>query len=86
MQYTLLGNTGLTVSRLAFGAMTFTAGNRSLGAVSKVGTELAGQLVERALIAELDAATPLPPVYPNFFTDGIAVDPPLAQALSQVNR
>lgn len=39
-----------------------------------------------AQIAELDAATPLPPVYPNFFTDGIAVDPPLAQALSQVNR
>ena len=28
MQYALLGNTGLTVSRLAFGAMTFTAGNK----------------------------------------------------------
>jgi aryl-alcohol dehydrogenase-like predicted oxidoreductase len=54
MQYTLLGNTGLTVSRLAFGAMTFTAGNKSLGAVSKVGAELAGQLVERALEAGIN--------------------------------
>jgi aryl-alcohol dehydrogenase-like predicted oxidoreductase len=26
MKYALLGNTGLIVSRLAFGAMTFTAG------------------------------------------------------------
>ena len=54
MQYTLLGSTGLTVSRLAFGAMTFTAGNKTLGAVSKVGAELAGQLVERALEAGIN--------------------------------
>lgn len=33
MQYALLGQTGLLVSRLAFGAMTFTAGNRDIGAV-----------------------------------------------------
>ena len=49
MQYTLLGNTGLTVSRLAFGAMTFTAGNKDLGAIYKVGADLAGGLVGRAL-------------------------------------
>ena len=49
MQYTLLGNTGLTVSRLAFGAMTFTAGNKDLGAIYKVGADLAGELVGRAL-------------------------------------
>lgn len=54
MQYTLLGNTGLTVSRLAFGAMTFTAGNRDFGAVSKVGAELAGELVGRALEAGIN--------------------------------
>jgi aryl-alcohol dehydrogenase-like predicted oxidoreductase len=54
MQYTVLGNTGLTVSRLAFGAMTFTAGNRSLGAVYKVGAELAGELVGRALQAGIN--------------------------------
>jgi aryl-alcohol dehydrogenase-like predicted oxidoreductase len=54
MQYTLLGNTGLTVSRLAFGAMTFTAGNRDLGAVYKVGAELAGELVGRALEAGIN--------------------------------
>ncbi len=49
MQYTLLGNTGLTVSRLAFGAMTFTAGNKDLGAIYKVGADLATELVGRAL-------------------------------------
>ncbi|HEY7887365.1 MAG TPA: aldo/keto reductase [Steroidobacteraceae bacterium] len=49
MQYTLLGNTGLTVSRLAFGAMTFTAGNKDVGAVYKVGADLAGELVGHAL-------------------------------------
>ena len=49
MQYTLLGNTGLTVSRLAFGAMTFTAGNKDMGAIYKVGASLAGELVGRAL-------------------------------------
>jgi aryl-alcohol dehydrogenase-like predicted oxidoreductase len=54
MQYALLGNTGLTVSRLAFGAMTFTAGNRDLGAVYKVGADLAGQLVGRALEAGIN--------------------------------
>jgi aryl-alcohol dehydrogenase-like predicted oxidoreductase len=54
MQYTLLGNTGLTVSRLAFGAMTFTAGNRDLGAIYKVGADLAGELVGRALEAGIN--------------------------------
>jgi aryl-alcohol dehydrogenase-like predicted oxidoreductase len=54
MQYTLLGNTGLTVSRLAFGAMTFTAGNKSIGAVYKVGADLAGPLVGRALEAGIN--------------------------------
>lgn len=54
MQYALLGNTGLTVSRLAFGAMTFTAGNKDLGAVYKVGADLAGELVGRALEAGIN--------------------------------
>jgi aryl-alcohol dehydrogenase-like predicted oxidoreductase len=54
MQYALLGNTGLTVSRLAFGAMTFTAGNKALGSVYKVGAELAGELVGRALDAGIN--------------------------------
>jgi hypothetical protein len=34
-----------------------------------------------AQIAELDAATAPAPVYPNFFTDTIAVDRPLVEAL-----
>jgi len=54
MQYTLLGNTGLTVSRLAFGAMTFTAGNKDIGAIYKVGADLAGELVGRALAAGIN--------------------------------
>jgi aryl-alcohol dehydrogenase-like predicted oxidoreductase len=54
MQYALLGNTGLTVSRLAFGAMTFTAGNKAMGAIYKVGADLAGELVGRALDAGIN--------------------------------
>ena len=51
MKYTLLGNTGLIVSRLAFGAMTFSAGNKDIGSVYKVGGKLADELVGRALDA-----------------------------------
>jgi aryl-alcohol dehydrogenase-like predicted oxidoreductase len=51
MQYTTIGRTGLTVSRLAFGAMTFTQGNRSMASIYKVGADLADQLVGRALDA-----------------------------------
>jgi aryl-alcohol dehydrogenase-like predicted oxidoreductase len=49
MRYAPLGNTGLLVSRLAFGAMTFTAGNQDIASVYKVGAELAAELVGRAL-------------------------------------
>lgn len=51
MQYALLGNTGLVVSRLGFGALTFTRNNRSLPSVYKVGAALADELVGRALDA-----------------------------------
>src|SRR5580658_6400088 len=51
MQYATLGNTGLLVSRLAFGAMTFTAGNRSAETIYKVGAELADELVGTSLDA-----------------------------------
>jgi aryl-alcohol dehydrogenase-like predicted oxidoreductase len=51
MQYALLGQTGLAVSRLAFGAMTFTAANKDIGAVFKVGAKLAEELVGKALDA-----------------------------------
>jgi predicted aldo/keto reductase-like oxidoreductase len=51
MKYTSLGNTGLIVSRLAFGAMTFTAGNKDMGSVYKVGAKLADELVGRSLDA-----------------------------------
>jgi aryl-alcohol dehydrogenase-like predicted oxidoreductase len=51
MKFTCLGDTGLVVSRLAFGAMTFTAGNKDIGAVYKVGAALADELVGCALDA-----------------------------------
>lgn len=51
MKYTTLGNTGLVVSRLAFGAMTFSAGNKELGTIYKVGAKLADELVGCSLDA-----------------------------------
>jgi aryl-alcohol dehydrogenase-like predicted oxidoreductase len=54
MQYTTLGHTGLIVSRFAFGAMTFTAGNRDMASVYKVGAELANELVARSHAAGIN--------------------------------
>lgn len=54
MQYTVLGNTGLIVSRLSFGAMTFTAGNKSIGAVYKTEADDANAMVRRALDAGIN--------------------------------
>ncbi len=51
MHYTRLGNTGLLVSRLGFGAATFTQGNQSIATLYKVGAQLADQLVGRCLDA-----------------------------------
>ena len=49
MQYTRLGNTGLIVSRLAFGAMTFGSSDGAMASIMKVDEEGARQLVDRAL-------------------------------------
>ena len=50
MQYTRLGNSGLIVSRLAFGAMTFgSAKGTVFEAISRVDEKLATELVARAL-------------------------------------
>jgi len=54
MKYALLGNTGLVVSRLGFGALTFTQGNQSIQSVYKVDTHLARTMVERALEAGIN--------------------------------
>jgi aryl-alcohol dehydrogenase-like predicted oxidoreductase len=52
MRYTRLGNTGLIVSRLAFGAMTFGSAKETVfAAISKVDQKLAGELVAKALDA-----------------------------------
>ncbi|HET6160071.1 MAG TPA: aldo/keto reductase [Dongiaceae bacterium] len=54
MQYATLGNTGLLVSRLAFGAMTFTQGNRNIASIYKVGEALADELVGQVLDAGIN--------------------------------
>ncbi|APR87433.1 Oxidoreductase [Minicystis rosea] len=51
MLYTTLGNTGLVVSRLSLGTMTFTHGHRSIASIHKVEGTLADALVGRALDA-----------------------------------
>jgi aryl-alcohol dehydrogenase-like predicted oxidoreductase len=51
MQYTRLGTTGMIVSRLGFGAATFTQGNQTISTLYKVGAQLAEQLVGRCLDA-----------------------------------
>ena len=54
MQYTRLGQSGLIVSRLSFGAMTFSAGNRDLPGVYKIDAEIADRLVGQALDAGIN--------------------------------
>jgi len=49
MQYARLGDSGLIVSRLAFGAMTFGSGTGPFASVSKVGQSGANDLVARAI-------------------------------------
>jgi aryl-alcohol dehydrogenase-like predicted oxidoreductase len=54
MQYTTLGITGLVVSRLSFGAMTFTAGNRTIPGVYKTEAADATAMIGRALDAGIN--------------------------------
>jgi aryl-alcohol dehydrogenase-like predicted oxidoreductase len=54
MQYNQFGNTGLIVSRLAFGVMTFGHDDGRLGAVWKTGQEQANALVARCLDAGIN--------------------------------
>lgn len=49
MQYTRMGNTGLVVSRLAFGAMTFGLTEGMFKAISKVDQSLANDLIQKCL-------------------------------------
>ena len=49
MQYARMGNSGLIVSRLSFGAMTFTLGNKMMEAVYKVGESLAQEMVDMSI-------------------------------------
>src|SRR5947207_3268414 len=55
MQYTRLGDTGLILSRLAFGAMTFgSAKDTVFAAISRVDQKLATELVAKALDAGIN--------------------------------
>lgn len=54
MQYARLGNTGLIVSRFAFGAMTFGEGTGMFASISKVGPALADEMVGKTLDAGIN--------------------------------
>ena len=54
MQYARLGNSGLIVSRLAFGVMTFGHDEGQMGAVWKTGQEDANALVARSIDAGIN--------------------------------
>jgi len=54
MQYSRLGNTGLIVSRLSFGAMTFGDGTGALGYIWKTGQAEASNMVSRALASGIN--------------------------------
>jgi len=54
MHYSRLGNTGLIVSRLAFGVMTFGQGAGAMAAVAKTGAEEAEAMVQRSLDAGIN--------------------------------
>lgn len=54
MQYTTLGHTGLVVSRLAFGAMTFGTGELVPGVTNNIDQTIADQMVSRALDAGIN--------------------------------
>jgi aryl-alcohol dehydrogenase-like predicted oxidoreductase len=54
MQYARLGNTGLVVSRFAFGAMTFGTWSGPFASVAKVTGDLADQIVGKALDAGIN--------------------------------
>lgn len=54
MQYARLGNTGLIVSRLAFGVMTFGKGSGAMADVAKTGQDEADALVQRSLDAGIN--------------------------------
>jgi aryl-alcohol dehydrogenase-like predicted oxidoreductase len=53
MEYTRLGNTGLIVSNLAFGAMTF-GDDASIKAVYKVDQQLAQDMINKSLEAGIN--------------------------------
>jgi aryl-alcohol dehydrogenase-like predicted oxidoreductase len=54
MQYTRLGDTGLVVSRMAFGAMTFGSSQGIFASVAKVQQDLATELVAKAIDAGIN--------------------------------
>ncbi|MBI4347398.1 MAG: aldo/keto reductase [Elusimicrobia bacterium] len=54
MKYARLGNTGLVVSRLSFGSMTFGSGEGPMGHVWKTGPKEADQLVGRCIDAGIN--------------------------------
>jgi len=78
MQYQRLGDTGLVVSRLSLGAMTFGSGTGAMGSIWKVDQALANRMVSRSL----DALTTPEPLYPAWHIDKTG-DPAVTEALTR---
>ena len=54
MEYTRLGKTGLIVSRLSFGVMTFGQGQGTMASVSKTDEKTASEMIRRAMDAGIN--------------------------------
>jgi aryl-alcohol dehydrogenase-like predicted oxidoreductase len=54
MEYVTLGNTGLLVSKLCFGTMTFGDGRRLFKAISAVGQAGADELVKTSIVGGIN--------------------------------
>ena len=86
MQYTRLGNTGLIISRLAFGAMTFgSLPDHPMAHVFEDNLGAADVELAPSEVTELDKLTEPALLYPNWFHTRTA-DQVSAEALGLVPR
>jgi hypothetical protein len=82
MEYATLGNTGLLVSKLCFGTMTFGEGKGLFKGISGVGQAGADELVKTAIdggllsgeLRQLDEVSALAPEYPGWVLPFQAAD------------
>ena len=86
MQYTRLGNSGLIVSRLAFGVTTFGHDQGQMAAVWKTSQEDANALVQRSLDAASWMSSPLRPRSTRTGSSSLRPTPPCAMCSNQTEN